>query len=78
MTARERVGQWMALVRVRNGLTQKQVALGSGVARVTVHEWEAGKRMPNLLTFVAWCRAAMVEPERAISAVELLADEAEA
>lgn len=72
MTQRERVGRWMTLQRERNGLTQKQVALGAGVARVTVHEWEAGTRMPGVLTFLAWCRAALIEPVQAIEAVEMM------
>lgn len=78
LVARGRVGRWMRLMRERNGLTEQQVALGAGVSRNTLWTWEAGQRMPGLLTFVAWCRAAMVEPERAIRSVELLADEVNA
>lgn len=74
-TGRERVGRYMENVRRQNGLTQKQVALGAEVARVTVHEWEAGTRMPGVLTFIAWCRAVRADPAQAITAVEMLVED---
>ena len=68
----------MRLTRERNGITNKQVALAAGISLNTLWTWEAGERMPGLLTFVAWCRAVVVDPERAIATVELIAGEADA
>ena len=76
--ARTRVGAWMRLVRARQHLTLKEVAVGCGVARVTVYTWEAGDRMPGVLLFIAWCRAVFIEPAQAISTVEILTEDADA
>jgi len=70
--ARVRCGVWMRSRRARAGLTLKQVALGTGVTRQAVAQWESGERMPSLPRFVLWARSIGSSPAEAIGQVEVV------
>jgi transcriptional regulator with XRE-family HTH domain len=40
----------LKLLRVELGLTQEQFAAKLGVSRLTVSKWEAGERVPSILS----------------------------
>ena len=42
------IGQNILSLRMRNGLTQEELALKVGVARQTVAKWESGDAIPDL------------------------------
>jgi transcriptional regulator with XRE-family HTH domain len=63
----ERLGEKLRTIRQRAGLTLDQMAARLGrtepARRVRVHEWEIGRRTPNLVTILGYARFADISTD---------------
>lgn len=50
-------------LRKQNHLTQTELAEKLNVSQVAIHNWESGKRKPNLTKFIALCKVFNVSSE---------------
>jgi transcriptional regulator with XRE-family HTH domain len=66
--------QWIAdrihQLRLERGLTQTQLAMALNTAQGTVGKWEAGIRIPNLISGVRLARVFGVTVEKLLEGVE--------
>ena len=56
------VGEHIRKIRKSKGLTQVQLAEKSGVAMISIHQYETGKRAPRLEQLVYIASALEIDP----------------
>jgi transcriptional regulator with XRE-family HTH domain len=67
----ETLGQRLRDLRLRNGLSQEQLAERAGVLIGTIRNWEQGQRSPDALdTLYRLARALGVPMERLVEGIE--------
>lgn len=64
-------GPVLQALRMRSGLTQKELAVRLGRDRITVLRWENGHAVIPLDTFLALCEETGGDPVRAIEEMAL-------
>lgn len=55
------LGKRLEMIREQRGLSRQEIAHLMGVTRQTVHRWEHGERIPDVLTFIKLTRLLGVE-----------------
>ncbi len=65
------VGERIAELRGKNGLSQRLLAKKSGLTSPAVCQYESGKRIPDLKSFVAMCNAFEVKADQFLRGVDI-------
>lgn len=63
------IGEWLMNERIRQGLSQQDIADKLGTTRTAVHYWESGKRTIYADNMISYCYALNVDPSQLIKDV---------
>lgn len=62
-----RVGEHIRIARLRSGMTQTALAARVGLSRVTLSNYECGRRLPDLYTAVLLCEVLRISLDALVS-----------
>lgn len=65
------IGQKMAFYRDVLGMSQRQLSIKSGLTSPAICQYESGKRIPDLKSFIKICRAFGVKTDKFLENVDI-------